>query len=451
MDGIGSDIWSAVAEAFERLRGRQAHDLWLKRARPVSFHRGLFTLGVDEAAVKAALDGPYRADLESLFLDITGSPVRVRTEVADEGDEPQVPAAEAAPVARSPVRDRTEPHDTPVDPTAFVETAANALAKKAVDRWIEDPAGFNPLFLHGPVGSGKSALAAYALARLVAEGRDDDPLALSGESLSQDVSSAARSRSFGRLQRSWAGRQTLLLDEAHRLRGRHSAQAHAVSLVEPILGRGGRVLVLSRHPPRDIFGLGDRLQSHFLGGMVVSLHEPDAAARQAVLSGLADQLDGDLGEGVLEALSRDCPGTLGDGVAWLRRELASCREQGRPLDLDHLRRRLPRAATALEASLDGLVGLICEETGLEPERLRSAEKSRDVAAMRHLCVYLAHHSLGLSSRRICRSLGLRSPSIVSYARRAVGLRRGRDPAFEALVLRVQARLEGAQRDLPWTG
>ena len=65
-----------------------------------------------------------------------------------------------------------------------------------------------------------------------------------------------------------------MLDEAHRLRGKRIAQSVAVSLLGPALESGGRALVFSRHVPGGIHGLGDRLRSHFLGGLVVAMHPP---------------------------------------------------------------------------------------------------------------------------------------------------------------------------------
>lgn len=501
MDGIGSDIWTAVADGFRRLRGVAAHDLWLGRAEPHAFRRGLFTLGVENTDVEAALDGPYRADIESLFREITGSPVRLRIQVtapstsqststssrlspqvsspADGVSSPSRPrpaaprdrrAAGTPPVpqhstsstlpgngtaaAARPPRDPSQdlPHDPPRNPTrvpALVDTTANRLVLRAAESWVDDPAGgFNPLFIHGPAGSGKTALGAHALARLATQEPDLDPLVLSGESLAADVGAASRTRSFGRLQRSWADRDVLVIDEAHRLRNRYTAQSMVVSLVEPVLRRGGRVLVLSRHPPGDIFALSDRLLSHFLGGMVVALREPDPASRRAVLASVAAVLPVAVDEGVTKAVAERCPGSLSDAIDLLRGAANLAAAAGRAVEHADVQQQLRQPSPA-DRRLDDLIATLADETGIEAERICSAEKSRNVAAVRHLCVYLSSHSLGLSSRHICRSLRLRSPSIVAYARRAVERRRRLDADFEQLVQRVQGRLEGAQRDLEW--
>ena len=484
MESPGKQIWSVVTEAFGRLRGKQARGLWLDKAEPSSFHRGLFTLDVQDASMKEAIDSCYREDIESIFLDITGSPVRLRTRVAtgqperfpaddvlpeEAGAELGAEAAAGASVAGGNVADGagrrvgkarpTSARGRPADrrriipisgPTRFAQTPANEFAFRAVERFVEgSSAGFNPLFIHGPVGCGKSALAHHALRGLDALDEDVDPLVLSGESLARDVRRASRNRTFGALQRRWAEYDTIVLDEAHRLRGQRVAQTVAVSLLGPALSRGGRVLVLSRHAPQDIHGLGERLLSHFEAGLVVAMREPDAsdrlAALEAATAGLPVAIDAD----ALAAVCERCPGTLTDAVALLQRACEKAREDGHAsVRLTEVEPRLVRAGRGPQ-SMDLLVDLLCQETGVCPDRLRSSEKTRDVAGLRHLCVYLASRSLGLSSRQICRSLRLRSPSIVAYARRAVERRRASDAAYEKLIHVLQARLAGAQRDFEW--
>ncbi|HTE05790.1 MAG TPA: DnaA/Hda family protein, partial [Planctomycetota bacterium] len=334
-------------------------------------------------------------------------------------------------------------------PAHCLVTAANRLAHRAVERFVMAPAaGWNPLFLYGPAGTGKTELARHALARLEEAGELHDPLVLSGPALMRDVARAARTGTLAQLQQEWLARHVLVLDEAHRLRGQRRSQAEAASLVSGMLERGRRVLVLSRHAPRQIVDADARLQSLFLSGMVVSLAEPDTADREAVLAAIAHELPGRVLPGVTATLAARCPGTLTDAVRMLQRTALDAAAAGQALSQALLDRRLS-GPTPVENSLGAVIATISEVTGVAGARIRSAEKSRDVAAARHLCVYLATRSLGLSARQVCRALNLSSPSIAAYARRIIEQRRAEDPSFDQLVHRLQARLEGAQRDFAW--
>jgi chromosomal replication initiator protein len=443
MNASGLDIWQAVSSAFVRLRGSKAAELWLSDARPVGLRRGLFTLDVATPAAKAAIDARYLGDLQALFHELTGSPVRVMTRVADEAETPTlIPSSGGAPADELPA--------ALARPAEFVPTAGSRLAQRAVERFVLAPsAGWNPLFLFGPAGCGKTELARLALTRLRENGEARDPLVLSGPALMRDVSRAARNGTLPALQADWAGRDLVMLDEAHRLRGQRRSQAEAASLIAGMLQRGVRVLVLSRHAPQQILDADKRLLSWFLGGMVVAMAEPDATDRRAVLAAVARTLDVGVEEAVVTALAERCPGSLSDAVRVLQRATLDCRQEGvETLDLGRLDRRLA-GPTPAEASMDSIVNAISASSGVDPARIRSPEKSRAVVAARHLCAYLATRSLGLSARQVCRALGLASPSLVAYARRSVERRRESEPAFDEQVHALQARLQGAQRDFAW--
>jgi chromosomal replication initiator protein len=446
MVATGNEIWQTVSARFERLRGRQATRLWLADARPASLRRGLFTLDVASPAAKTAIDARYLRDLQSLFLEVTGSPVRVLTRVADEETE-EVEAA--TPATRLPPARFQETRSVLPEPEEFVVAASNRLAHRAVERFVLAPAaGWNPLLVYGPPGCGKTELARHALAGLRVEGEVKDPLVLSGPALTRDVTRAARGGTLAELRADWARRDMLLLDEVHRLRGQTRTQAEAVNLIASMVERGKRVLMLSRHAPHALLDVDPRLLSWQLGGMVVAMGEPDEADRQAMLASIASTLPVRVAGGVVEALAVRCPGTLSDAVRMLQRAAREAEADDAPLDTARLDRRLA-GPTPAELGMESVLKLVADMYDVDIARIRSADKSRKVAAARHLSVFLATRSLGLSARQVCRTLGQSSPSLVSYARRAVEKRRREDPAFDRRVHAMVSRLAGAQRDFAW--
>ncbi len=463
----GTDIWLAVVDAFERLRGRKTRDLWLRDAVPVSFRRGLFTLEVANPSAKAAIDARYRDDLEALFRELTGSPVRVQTQAveringavtsagmgtstgAGSGTSTGTGTGTENGTARRLPDAVTDHGVAPAWAERCVRSTSNQLAFDAVQRFVlAHDGGFNPLLVFGPAGTGKTELGRMALRKLTEAGEASHPLVVSGETLARDVYRAIRSKDMPALHRTWADCDLLLLDEAHRLRGQRRAQAELVTLMEHVRGRGGRILLLSRHAPQDIHGLDERLVSRWLSGMVVPVGEPDTADRNEVLAAVCATLDLPVDAGVAAAVAARCPGNLTDAVGLLGSLAAEAAARGGALDMERVRRRLDRALPGA-AGMDALLDMACTATGVDVARIRSAEKAREVAAARHLVVYLATRSLGLSARQVCRHLGLRSPSVAAYARRQVERRRHNDEGFDRLVHSLQGRLEGAQRDLPW--
>ena len=180
MDGPGNDIWREVADVFERRCGRSARELWLSTAQPHSFHRGLFTLDFDDASAKAAVDARYHAELESIFQEITGSPVRLRTRAA-ECEALPVDSASAPPVR--PSASASERRDLGLL-GPLLELESQDMARRALDAFVAGQDGFRFLVLHGPEGAGKTALATRTLQRLETQQRVQSPLVLSARALS---------------------------------------------------------------------------------------------------------------------------------------------------------------------------------------------------------------------------------------------------------------------------
>ena len=123
--------------------------------------------------------------------------------------------------------------------------------------------------------------------------------------MTKDVTRAARTGGLASRRAEWLARDLLVLDEAHGLRGQRRTQAEAAALLEGLLGRGTRVLVLSRHAPQALHAADPRLLSWYLSGMVVGLGEPDTTAREAVLGAIAATLEVPVDPEVVGALAQD--------------------------------------------------------------------------------------------------------------------------------------------------
>ncbi len=175
------------------------------------------------ASAKAALDARYLGDLEGLFLQVTGSPVRVLVRVAAEeaaaeaggaagdlsaalrlngaGLERGAAPAPAPGAAAEPMGGpRNDWPSVLLRPERFCVTAANRLALRAAERFVLSPAGWNPLFIYGPAGCGKTDLARHVLAALLAAGEAREPLVMSGPALTRDASRAARTGGLAALR-----------------------------------------------------------------------------------------------------------------------------------------------------------------------------------------------------------------------------------------------------------
>ncbi len=437
MKAPATELWQAVRDAFGDLRGQRTRSRWLDEARPLSLSRGLLTLAVGDEVAKVVVDSRYAQDLETLLLELTGSRVRVHVRVVEKGSrEREVPR-------RVPLPPKVRTH---ASPPSFVVTESNKLAFRAACDFVETSQPHHQvLFVHGCEGAGKTVLARHVLELW---GNSESPLVLSGEAMAVDIGRAVRGGDMMALREAWSGHRAVILDEAHRLRGRRRCQQEAARIISDVHAVGGKVVIFSRHVPRDIHLLDGRLESYFLSGMTVGMDTPSLSDRQAILSAVAQalpvQVDGD----VPVQMANRCPGPLTESARILQRMAVKVGDSTGRITLEQVTPWLTRPGGKTSA-MDELLRILSKQTKISTERIRSSEKTRSVARTRHVCIYIATRSLGFSARQTCRYLRLRSPSAVAYARRQVERLRATDRVFDSFVRDLQGRIEGAQRDLPW--
>ena len=431
MNLLARDLWEDVRDAFQSVEGAAPADLWLRNARPVEFSRGIFTLGVPNDVVRQWLEHRYRDELEEIFQRLTGSTVRVLVQV-DPRLSIQRPTP-ARPSSRAPT---------------FVIRPENRLANAALQRLMRDPRTGNPLFIHGPTGCGKSALVNQHLKNYSGEdGVPRSTVSLTAEAFSTGFVRAIRERTVPSFRGRLLAADALVLEEAHRLRGKTKTQGEFLSILKYYTIRNRPVILTSRHPPNAIFMLDEGLRSHFLSGNLVRIAPYSIPSKIAVLSAHSRRFPREVPQETIERIAQRIPGTFDREVRFLERIAAFAGLEGKPASLEFLAEGFPELAGQGESDVDlkALIELVSREFGSTPEDIASNRKLRSAVLARHLVIYLATVVFNLKARRVMRHLGGLSPSTTAYARRKIEQRRKDDDLFDLRVKRLLEELNVGQK------
>jgi chromosomal replication initiator protein len=192
---------------------------------------------------------------------------------------------------------------TPTFDTLLVD-AGNRVAAAAGRRAAEAPgSSYNPLFIFGPPGVGKSHL----LSAIEQRAREVDPeICIHREGLDSVLDRAAQSVSSGRLGRfreSFTGLDLLILDDLHRASGQVRVQAELTRVVEEMVQRGAQVVVAAEEPPQEIAEFDAQLAARLASGLVVDVAPAEESTRLAIARGFLRERRGELGEELLKALA----------------------------------------------------------------------------------------------------------------------------------------------------
>ncbi len=239
------------------------------------------------------------------------------------------------------------PAPLPVFTRAAIETGtANQLTLKAFDAVLEHPGQrYNPLFVHGPSGVGKTHVA-HALGNAVRAAWPRKAVAcVSASGFVEELVGAMQEGAVERWRARYRSADVLILDDVHHLADKERTQEELFNLFNHLYDRGSQIVLTSDRAPRDIAGLADRLRSRFEGGLVATLQVPDRALRERLVHRWLLEAGHEPGQALVAVLADRDARSVREVVGLLTRLLAAADLAGGPLTLELAHRELGIART----------------------------------------------------------------------------------------------------------
>jgi chromosomal replication initiator protein len=426
-------LWRRVRGELEESLPSRTFSLWLEPLRAVSI-QGTTLLLTAPASVRTWVERRYAATLQEALSrqapEVTGFAF--------------VDEAEARPVPRG------APQSLPLDPghtfDRFVIGPGNRLAHGAALAVAELPGeAYNPLFLHGPPGLGKTHL----LGAIFAYMRQNHPGLIvhytTAERFTSEFVGALRREGPELFKARYRELDALLIDDVQVLEGKQRTEEEFVHTFNTLYGAGKQIVLSSDRPPEALSQLADRLRDRFQWGLRVELEPPDLRTRIALLWRLASAADRDLPEpAVLQEIATRVPDNVRVLEGAMTRVLAVASLLSEPLSMPLVRRALgegggtPRA-TSEPPTLAAIQEAVCTVSGLSPQELLSPRRSARVVRSRQLAMYLARELTPLSLTEIARAFD-RDHTTVLHAVRSVAKRLEPGSETAETVHRVRAAL-----------
>lgn len=428
--------WKATLGQLEMQMTRATFDTWLKGS-SVAKHSGTaFVIRVRNDYARDWLTHRLHDTIVRTLSAVLEAPATVSFTVKE---EVAVPAVAPAPISASANEGQTDalPLKAHYTFANFVVGPSNQLAHAAAQAVAEKPgASYNPLFIYGGVGLGKTHLLQAIGHRSLEQGFS--VCYVTSETFTNDLIAAIRQRRTEQFRSKYRTTDVLLIDDVQFVAGKESTQEELFHTFNDLHREGRQVILSSDRPPKAMVTLEERLRSRFAWGLMADIQMPAVETRAAILRIKAESNGLHLSDDVIELMASAVRNNIRELEGALTKVIAYAQLTGVQIDRALVERVLadlikrPRKVT-----VDRVLETVAQHYGVSEAALLGASRSRTVAFPRQIVMYLARTETDASLPQIGRRLGGRDHSTVLYGYEKINglLETNADIRREAMAIR----------------
>lgn len=409
--------WQSVLGQLQMEMPRASFDTWVRDTRPLQYEGGLLTVGVRNAYARDWLESRLANNVRRLLIDILDSKVSVSFVVSQQ--ETGMPTIEDSANADEQDKPTQSQRNITLNPRYtfedFVVGSGNRLAHAACLAVAEKPArAYNPLFLYGGVGLGKTHLL-HAIGN-ACHARGLSVLYVSSEEFTNDMINAIRTHTTQAFREKYRSIDVLLVDDIQFIAGKESTQEEFFHTFNTLHGQDKQIIVSSDRPPKSLVTLEERLRSRFGWGLSADIQPPDLETRLAILRYKAEHMGRFIPDEILDIIASRVQSNIRELEGALNRILAFADLSGSSLSRNlvdvALADLLPQRG---DLQPQEVVDLVAHYFNLSAEKLLGRDRSHNVALPRQIAMYLLREEAKVSLPQIGRVLGGRDHTTVMYA------------------------------------
>jgi chromosomal replication initiator protein len=460
MELTATEAWSRILESARPLVSEQSFRIWLAHTEPVALSQDRLTVTAGNEFAAEWIADHYGEMLTELAGRVIGSAITVQFRHRGEaGPGPAPPPRPGPAPSRGQEADERNADPMPARKPAgvlfgtplnerytferFVVGTNNQFAAAASRAVAESPTRtYNPLFIYGGVGLGKTHLM-HAIGHVLL-GRDASRRVayISSERFTNDLIASIQEGRMQEFRRRYREIDLLLIDDVQFLAEKERTQEEFFHTFNALYEAQRQIVLTSDRPPKEINGLEERLVSRFEWGLVTDIKPPDLETRVAILRKKAEEdelvLDGD----VLDFIARNCRSNVRELEGAVIKLLAYSSLTGRDTTVDLAREALGGvlAPQPTEATPEAIQRIVAEAFGVAVDGLMSKKRTKELTVPRQVAMYFMRTLLDLPLVEIGRHFGGRDHSTVIHSVAKVEEEMQSDPRFRARVLDLGERL-----------
>lgn len=325
---------------------------------------------------------------------------------------------------------------------SFVVGPFNELAYSASQAIIKKPGVYNPLFIYGPTGLGKTHLIQATGNKIQGEYENLNIFYTSSEKFSQDYVNALKNNTIINFKNKYRSYDVLIMDDIQFFSGKEKLQEELFHLFNILYDKGKQIIFSSDKHPNYIIGLEDRLRSRFSAGMIVDVTKPDYESRAALLKTKATQKKTAISDEVIDFLASNLEGNIRELEGILNAISIQTELRSRKISINEVKSLIknnikPKKHLALEE----IIKIISGFYSIAPEQIYEKTRKKEIVYVRQIVMYILREYFNISYPAIGKEIGGRDHTTVIHSYDKITKTLKEDPNLSKEIEQLRAILD----------
>ena len=447
-------LWQAVLGEIELSVSRASYVTWFKNTQLLRQKDNVLVVGVPNVFIKQQLERKYNQLIVDTLIKNGVSPDRVDYKIYSGNalnkkveDEPVILRSDELPAARSS-QSGSLSHtyrqglNEKYTFENFIVGAGNELAYAACQAIVQNPGTkYNPLFVYGGVGIGKTHLVQAVGNAILANNPDARIVYASTEQFVQEFVDALRFKKTTDFAKHYRSADVLIVDDMQFIAGKEKMQEEFFHTFNALHQANKQIIISSDKPPKDIPTLEERLRSRFAWGMTIDMQNPDFETRCAIVQTKANSVGISLPPPVVEYLANLVQTNIRELEGALNQLLAFCEMRGLDPDVQIATSLLGTQKTRPKhISSRQIIERTAKYFQIPLEEMLGPKRDKDIVLPRQVAMYMLRSELHLSFPKIARELGRKDHTTAIHSVEKIEKEVGFDANVKSAVAEIRERL-----------
>lgn len=441
-----AEIWVRCKDKLKESFNEKVFNVWIKPIMPLEVTDTYYKVAVKNDFFKTMLEENYAQVIEGVLAGIMSKNIKLIIETMDNGSSgseaaEEMPAVPAKREQQQLFNENTsvqQPDESNLNPKYVFETFvignSNRFAHAAAQAVANDPAhAYNPLFLYGGVGLGKTHLM-HAIGNCIKQNNPSmKVLYTSSEKFTNEIINSIQNKTTEAFRQKYRNIDCLIIDDIQFLKGKEQTQVEFFHTFNALKDADKQIIISSDRPPREIETLEDRLRSRFDQGLTADIQTPDLETRMAILRTKAASDNIVLPTEVITLLATNIATNIREIEGAYNKIVAYTSLMHMPITVETAQKVLSDMGNDIKTrtiTYEGIIKVVADHYNVKQDELFNKKRTQNIAFPRQVAMYLCRELADLSYPRIGELFGGRDHTTVIHAYEKISNFKNSNLAFQ---------------------